>query len=479
MGFFFRKSLNFGPFRLNFSKSGIGVSAGIKGVRVSTGPKGTYINAGSNGFYYRQRIDSYVGNTKNQTQNSNTKPQSFHSQNDGSQQSTVENADVDQLRETSSNEVLDQINSAAKKIRLAPFAFLSAIALASFSYKLFPAIVGLISIALGSPISVPYSSLIQTSAIAAGLVGFGLGLVVTWRIHIDDTEKRTISLFYELDQKALAEFSNVQYACGALSHACRVWSIQTEFFTADRKRNAGASTLLTRHVSSMQLRPPKNILTNVDVWSLSVSGLTLFFMPDKILVLQKGKYGSLSYRSLRAIFSTTRFIEAGGVPGDAHIVDYTWRYVNKDGSPDRRFSNNNQIPIAQYGLIQIESSRGLKVHLQVSSVEAASRFVNNMSASFARNVPRPESRANGTENSRSSNKISSDTSKAQSAYQTLGVEIGSSWEAITAAYRRMAKMYHPDRLAGLAPEFVALAEERMKDINIAYQTLKNVSDVSY
>jgi hypothetical protein len=56
MGWFYRKSAKFGPFRLNFSKSGIGVSAGIRGARVSTGPKGTYVNLGRGGVYYRQKI---------------------------------------------------------------------------------------------------------------------------------------------------------------------------------------------------------------------------------------------------------------------------------------------------------------------------------------------------------------------------------------------------------------------------------------
>jgi len=31
MGFFYRKSLNFGPFRVNLSKSGVGYSVGGKG----------------------------------------------------------------------------------------------------------------------------------------------------------------------------------------------------------------------------------------------------------------------------------------------------------------------------------------------------------------------------------------------------------------------------------------------------------------
>lgn len=35
MGFNFRKSINAGPFRVNLSKSGVGVSAGVKGFRVT------------------------------------------------------------------------------------------------------------------------------------------------------------------------------------------------------------------------------------------------------------------------------------------------------------------------------------------------------------------------------------------------------------------------------------------------------------
>ena len=56
MGWFYRRSAKFGPFRLNFSKSGIGVSAGVRGARVSTGPRGTYVNFGRNGVYYRQKV---------------------------------------------------------------------------------------------------------------------------------------------------------------------------------------------------------------------------------------------------------------------------------------------------------------------------------------------------------------------------------------------------------------------------------------
>ncbi|MBK8049301.1 MAG: DnaJ domain-containing protein [Anaerolineales bacterium] len=37
----------------------------------------------------------------------------------------------------------------------------------------------------------------------------------------------------------------------------------------------------------------------------------------------------------------------------------------------------------------------------------------------------------------------------------------------------MAKQYHPDRVTHLGPEFQSLAEEKMKEINAAYQALKD------
>ena len=40
MGFFYRKSVNFGPFRVNLSKSGVGYSVGGRGFRVGKSARG-------------------------------------------------------------------------------------------------------------------------------------------------------------------------------------------------------------------------------------------------------------------------------------------------------------------------------------------------------------------------------------------------------------------------------------------------------
>ena len=57
MGFSFRKSINLGLFRINISKSGIGISFGVKGCRVSVDPKGrTTFNAGKGPIRYTKTL---------------------------------------------------------------------------------------------------------------------------------------------------------------------------------------------------------------------------------------------------------------------------------------------------------------------------------------------------------------------------------------------------------------------------------------
>ncbi|MBN1440426.1 MAG: J domain-containing protein [Anaerolineales bacterium] len=57
-------------------------------------------------------------------------------------------------------------------------------------------------------------------------------------------------------------------------------------------------------------------------------------------------------------------------------------------------------------------------------------------------------------------------------YAVLKIRPPANQSEITSAYRKLAQMYHPDKVAGLAPEYKEIAEKKMKQINAAYQTLK-------
>ena len=55
MGFYIRKSFKLGPLRFNLSKSGVGMSAGVKGARAGVDATGKpYVHTGRGGFYFRK-----------------------------------------------------------------------------------------------------------------------------------------------------------------------------------------------------------------------------------------------------------------------------------------------------------------------------------------------------------------------------------------------------------------------------------------
>ena len=57
MGWFIRRSISLGPVKVNLSRRGVGVSAGIRGARIGVDAKGdAYAAGGRGGFYFRQRL---------------------------------------------------------------------------------------------------------------------------------------------------------------------------------------------------------------------------------------------------------------------------------------------------------------------------------------------------------------------------------------------------------------------------------------
>ena len=58
------------------------------------------------------------------------------------------------------------------------------------------------------------------------------------------------------------------------------------------------------------------------------------------------------------------------------------------------------------------------------------------------------------------------------ALGVLGLGAGASKAEVAAAYRRLARTYHPDKVAHLDQEARGFAEERMKEINAAHAELK-------
>ena len=107
----------------------------------------------------------------------------------------------------------------------------------------------------------------------------------------------------------------------------------------------------------------------------NANGQDMLIFPNILLV--PGAAGDLALIDIREInikFESVQFIETEQVPPDSRVVGYTWQFANKDGSPDRRYSQNTQIPICEYGLLKFMTATGLNEEFQLSNAQAAAAF---------------------------------------------------------------------------------------------------------
>jgi hypothetical protein len=108
MSFFFRRSVGFGPFRLNLSKSGIGASVGVKGARLTRSARGTtYVTVGENGFYYREALHRHPTPSAPEPERPDNAPSSTDE---------IPTVDSVQLVDSSSEKLISQLNERAKVV---------------------------------------------------------------------------------------------------------------------------------------------------------------------------------------------------------------------------------------------------------------------------------------------------------------------------------------------------------------------------
>jgi hypothetical protein len=97
---------------------------------------------------------------------------------------------------------------------------------------------------------------------------------------------------------------------------------------------------------------------------------SVFFLPDRILVLQGSMNADVDWSQVTTVFAQRRFIEGEGVAGDAEVVGQTLKYLKK-GGPDQRFKDNRQLPICFYGEATLNSPNGFRAEWQSSNRKAA------------------------------------------------------------------------------------------------------------
>ncbi len=371
MGFYFRKSISVGPLRFNLSKSGVGLSAGVKGLRLGVGPRGNYVHMGRGGLYYRATIppSSSVPSDSRPSSVQPVDPQippGTHAPLD-----EIESADVGHIVDSSSRELLNELNEKQNTTRLWPIiAASSAVFLImGFSWE-WP----------------PWLLIVMLFAAAVG----------TYVAHSRDVLTKTAVLFYDFEPDIGSAYGHFCRLAERLAGSAAIWHIEAEGKVHDRKYHAGASHLVRRKPTFVRKEEPPYVKTNVETIAIGTGRQTLYFFPDRVLVYDQCGVGAVGYQGLRVNVEATRFVEDGSVPKDAKVVDRTWKYVNKSGGPDRRFKGNKQLPVCLYESISLSSRTGLNELLQLSRCGFGEDFAEAISA-LARRIPKEGSGPKPTE----------------------------------------------------------------------------------
>ena len=222
------------------------------------------------------------------------------------------------------------------------------------------------------------------NALLANIFYIVLLIYAVWLFfQIRNSRGKTVYLLYDISPEKEEIIQNFYNECLELTESEQVWVITEKEEHGDYKRNAGAeSGVSRRHVLISYGRPPcgrppiKMFRTNVNIPMICFGSQGLYFFPDTILYGGEKWLNAISYEDLNITLSACSFREEESIPSDAEEIGDTWKYVNSDGSPDRRFNDNYRIPILKYGEIKIKDDDDFCLTLHTSSFEIGKAFAN-------------------------------------------------------------------------------------------------------
>lgn len=347
MGFYIRKALSVGPFRFNLSKSGLGVSVGIKGLRLGAGPRGNYVHMGREGLYFRKSLHSPGASlpARRRLVEPETSRESLDHENLSASvgpMHEIESGPVEQMVDASSAELLRELNEKKRKTRILP---------------------PTIAASLVGALILLFSKTVPNWVVVAFVF---FAAVLCWLARVKDDLRKTTVVLYDLEPDVEAAYAMLHEAFQRLRSCSKIWHIEARGAVKDSKYHAGATGIVQRKGIRPTVGAPPFVKTNIEVPIIPVGRQILAFMPDRLLVFDSTAVGAAGYQQLQLEVTESQFVEEESVPKDAVVVGRTWRYVNKKGGPDRRFKDNYQIPICSYEQLRFSSETGLNEVVQVS-----------------------------------------------------------------------------------------------------------------
>ncbi|MGS3139764.1 hypothetical protein ACB316_16295 [Aeromonas sanarellii] len=190
-----------------------------------------------------------------------------------------------------------------------------------------------------------------------------------------DYERHKLGLEVSLSDQLEAAFGSLDDTYSEMINTKKVWDITTSQSIDRVAQRTTAHNIIER--KEVSLKRTSNNKIQCDYKALhfeNANGGDLYISPQFLFVEKDDDFALIDLLDIELEFSLTKFIESESVPSDTKIIDHTWAKSNKDGSRDKRFADNYQIPVVRYGEIHLKSKSGLNEVYMTSNPESAHAF---------------------------------------------------------------------------------------------------------
>jgi hypothetical protein len=363
MGWKYRKRISVFPgFKLNLSKSGMSATIGMKGFSVNMGKNGTYLNTGipGTGIYDRIRLDNKksdgFNSQNNNTQNFPTSTEDNPYEIKSFQPELLSSEGLFGLKESiiKAREIKNELKEESEKAK------------SKKNGALFLAIITHILI---------------------------FGIFIKWfrdnykqsKADAEDAEQTynnfKLDIDFNMDEILSKEYLLIKECYDKVKNSNKIWDITSSQAIDRVKERSSAGSTVTRVPVTFSYGSLDYINSKYEAFKLqNANGSDLYIYPGFIIIPSErsNDFAIIDLKEIEIEHHDQRFVENEVVPSDTKIVGQTWEYVNKNGSPDKRYSYNPEIPIVLYYKFTLKTTKGLHECFQVSFCEAGNIFCRSI-----------------------------------------------------------------------------------------------------
>ncbi len=185
-----------------------------------------------------------------------------------------------------------------------------------------------------------------------------------------------------MDDHTRSAYEELVTAFQELATSAAIWDVTTRKENDRARTRAAAGLSIDRSLVRFSLPPGGDGALQTEAACLrleNTNGADLLIYPGFVLMQTGPSLALIDLREVSLEFTSTSFLEEGPLPADVSVVGHAWAKSNRDGSPDRRFKENYQIPVVQYGQLALTSAKGLNEEYMLSSVPRSEAFARAFS----------------------------------------------------------------------------------------------------